>query len=104
MLALFKQFTLEQVLFAIRNNVDLWNSKWGDRERLRNVFVALGKDLRFRMHLPLLTTKNVLRMLAEPDALPAYASLIVNTPGGLEWLELQVVTIKKAILNFITMP
>lgn len=104
MIGLFKQFSLEQVLFAIRNNVDLWNSKWGDREQLRQTFMMLGRDPRFRRHLPLFTTKNVLVMLSEQDALPTYASLIVNTPGGLGWLEFQVMTIKKAILNFITEP
>lgn len=96
-LGLFDNFTLEDVYACIVGRVDVWTSDWGEHEGLRPQVLDLARNPKWRKHLDLLTTENVFDWLRGEDARPDVASLILNTPGGLEWLDRQIGLIRKAL-------
>lgn len=96
-LGLFDNFSLEDLLGAIRGNVNVWGSDWGEYEHVRSEFLELSKNPKWREHFDLLNAENVLEWLRSPDARPDIASLMVNTPGGVEWLSRQVAQIRSVL-------
>lgn len=98
-LGVFDCFELKDIHMAIRSNVDLWDADWEDFEDVRTYFKALSKERTINRHGHLLTTENIIAWLMHPEARPDLANLIVNTPGGLEWLDGQVKRFREVLLS-----
>ncbi len=94
-LGIFDLFTGEDLYRAILQDVNIWDSDWEEGEEFRFQFKMLARDPRFQMHAGLLTPENVLTWLADDKSAPEKAGVIINTPGGPEWLVRQVDGIKR---------
>ena len=96
-LGIFDLFTGEDLYRAIVQDVSIWDSDWEEGEEFRFQFQMLSRDPRFMAHAELLTPENVLTWLADDKASPEKAGVIINTPGGPEWLVRQVEGIKRGL-------
>lgn len=96
-LGIFDIFTGEDLYRAIIQDVNIWESDWEEGEEFRFQFQMLSRDPRFREHAGLLTPENVLTWLADDKSAPEKAGVIINTPGGPEWLVRQVEGIKRGL-------
>ena len=106
-LGIFDGFTPEQVYHAIEQHrealakqqapPDLWGSAWAQYEQFRLQFQLLARDPRYAKYLRLLDMENVLTWLSGEDARPQLASVIINTPGGIQWLDWEVRHIRAGI-------
>ena len=96
-LGIFDLFTGEDLYRAIIQDVDIWETSWEEGEEFRFQFQMLSRDPRFLEHAGLLTPENVLTCLADDKSAPEKAGVIINTPGGPEWLVRQVEGIKAGL-------
>lgn len=96
-LGLFDFFSPEEIYEAIKENISIWKTPWYDFEEFRYQLRLIGHDPRFTKYENLFTTENIIEWLSDKEARPVLASLIVNTPGGYEWLENQVSEFKKEL-------
>ena len=96
-LGLFDLFTPEQIYEAITENIEIWKTPWYDFEEFRYQLRLIGHDPRFTKYEHLFTTENIIEWLSDAQARPVLASLIVNTPGGYEWLDRQVIEFKQEL-------
>lgn len=91
-----KNVTPEDLYNAIINDIDLWQIT---PEHIKEV----GKNLKNRFgdilykFQDLITTELILKWFSED--FPDLHSIIINTDGGLEWLDRQIRKIKKIILD-----
>lgn len=107
MLGIFDGFTAEQVYEAIVKYIeardrggeppDFWSVNWGEYEEFRFQFRVMAHDPRYEKYLRLLDSENVLVWLSAKDARPDLASVILNTAGGIQWLDWQIGRIVKAL-------
>lgn len=98
-LGIFDCFTLEDLRRAIEEDWDIWNMPWHEGEEFRYQFKLLSRDPRFMKHNHLLTTENILLWLTGKDGRPLHASMIVNSPGGVEWLGRQIEGIRTGLME-----
>ena len=96
-LGLFDCFTPEQIYEAITEDIAIWKTPWHDFEEFRYQLRLIGHDPRFTKYEHLFTTENIIEWLSDKEARPILASLIVNTPGGYEWLDKQVMEFKQEL-------
>lgn len=96
-LGIFDLFSGEDLYRAIVQDVSIWDSDWEEGEEFRFQFQMLSRDPRFMAHAGLLTPENVLTWLADDKSAPEKAGVIINTPGGPEWLVRQVEGIKAGL-------
>ncbi len=89
-LGVFDLIPVEDVMRAIEENWDIWNMPWHEGEDFRRPLKLLSQDPRFAKHSHLLTVENILIWLTGKEGLPLHASIIINTPGGVEWLGRQI--------------
>ena len=93
-LGVFDQFTREQLLEAINLDQDMWAVAWGDFEEFRPQLVSLMADPVNAAVVAGFTLEDVVGWLRVGDARPDLASIIINTPSGVEWLRRQIDTFK----------
>ena len=98
-LALFDFFTPEQIYQAIQEDISIWDTPWYDFNEFRYQLQLIGHDPRILKHQESFTAENIILWLGAKDGRPMLASLIVNTPGGFNWLEKQVAEIKTALTS-----
>lgn len=98
-LGVFDGFTEQQLLEAIETDCDVWAVPWGDFEEFRGQVRLLSQDPRFQKHGHLLTVENVLLWLTGKDGRPLLASVIINTPGGVQWLSRQLEGFKTGVME-----
>ena len=98
-LGVFDQFTREQLLEAINLDQDMWTVAWGDFEEFRPQLVSLMADPVNAAVVRDFTMEDVVGWLRIGDARPDLASIIINTPGGIEWLGRQIDTFKTHLLT-----
>ena len=96
-LGLFDCFAPEDIYIAIVDNTNIWKTPWYDFEEFRYQLRLIGHDPRFTKYEHLFTTENIIEWLSDAQARPVLASLIVNTPGGYEWLDRQVIEFKQEL-------
>ena len=101
MLGLFDFFTPEQIYEAIQHDISIWNTPWYDFEEFRYKLQLIVQDPRIIKYKDEFNAENIILWLAEKNARPLLASLIVNTPNGLRWLEKQVEELKEGLTNSI---
>lgn len=88
--------TPSQMYDAIRNDVDVWSITPEDIKIAgKNLKKKFGKVL--MKYADMLTVDLVLRWLSED--FPDLYSVIINTDGGILWLDRQINKIKKHILS-----
>ena len=98
-LGVFDQFTREQLLEAITLDQDMWVVGWGDFEEFRPQLVALMRDPVNAAVVAGFTLEDVVAWLRVGDARPDLASIIINTPRGVEWLQRQIDTFKQHLVG-----
>jgi len=98
-LGVFDQFTREQLLEAITSDSDVWGIEWGDFEEFRPQLVSLMGDPVNRQVVRGFSLEDVVAWLRVSDARPDLASVIINTPKGVEWLSRQVEVFKEKLLG-----
>lgn len=96
-LGIFDLFQPDDLYRAITQNVDIWDAPWGEGEQFRFQFQLLARDDRFHKYAHLFTPENVLIWLTDDKARPEIASIIINTPGGPEWLKRQIDGIREGL-------
>jgi hypothetical protein len=96
-LGLFDCFSPEEIYQAITEDISIWRNPWHNFEEFRYQLRLIGHDPRFTKYEHLFTTENIIEWLSDKEARPILASLIVNTPGGYEWLEKQVSEFKQEL-------
>lgn len=96
-LGIFDLFQPDDLYRAITQNVDIWDAPWGEGEHFRFQFQLLARDERFQKYTHLFTAENVLVWLTDDKVRPEIASIIINTPGGTDWLEKQVEGIRTGL-------
>ena len=98
-LGVFDQFTREQLLEAITLDLDMWSVEWGDFEEFRVQLVGLMRDPVNKAVLQGFTLEDVVAWLRVSDARPDLASILINTEGGLPWLEKQIKVFKQNLVE-----
>ena len=98
-LGIFDCFTLEDLMKAIEENWDIWNMPWHEGEEFRYQFKLLSRDPRFMKHSHLLTVENIILWLTGEEGRPLHASMIINSPGGVEWLGRQIEGIRTGLME-----
>lgn len=98
-LGIFDCFTLDDLLRAIKEDWDIWNMPWNEGEDFRYQFKLLARDPRFVKHNHLLTVENVMIWLTGKEGRPLHASMIINSPGGVEWLDRQIEGIRTGLME-----
>jgi len=98
-LGIFDCFTLEDLLKAIKEDWDIWNMSWNEGEEFRYQLKLLSRDPRFVNHSHLLTVENVILWLSGKEGRPLHASMIINSPGGVEWLGRQIEGIRTGLME-----
>jgi len=98
-LGIFDCFTLEDLMRAIEENWDIWNMPWYEGEEFRYQFKLLSRDPRFMKHSHLLTVENIILWLTGEEGRPLHASMIINSPGGVEWLGRQIEGIRTGLME-----
>jgi len=98
-LGIFDCFTLDDLMRAIKENWDIWNMPWNEGEEFRYQFKLLSRDPRFVKYGHLLTVENVMIWLTGEDGRPLHASMIINSPGGVEWLGRQIEGIRTGLME-----
>lgn len=87
MVELLKDMTAKDCYRAIRDNVNLWSASPKSLQGEGHTLAG-----RFEQYSGFLTTELVIEWLKADR--PDLASVIVNTPGGIEWLDGQVENVK----------
>lgn len=91
-----KNVTPEDLYNAIITNTDIWTTIPDDiKETAKNLKERFGHI--FTKFQDLITTELILRWFAED--FPDLHSIIINTTGGISWLDNQVKKIKKIIIE-----
>ena len=98
-LGVFDQFTREQLLEAITLDQDMWAVAWGDFEEFRPQLVSLMRDPVNAVVVAGFTLEDVVAWLRVGDARPDLASIIINTPRGVEWLQRQIDVFKQHLVG-----
>lgn len=86
----------EDLYNAIINDADIWQATPDHIKKMGKNFKARFGNILLKFQ-DLLTTELVLRWFSED--FPDLYSIIVNTDGGVAWLDRQVTKIKKAIIE-----
>ena len=98
-LGVFDQFTREQLHEAITQDIDMWGVEWGAFEEFRPQLLSLMDDPVNRGVVLGFTLEDVVAWLRVSDARPDLASIIINTPKGVEWLQQQIDAFKQHLVE-----
>lgn len=98
-LGIFDCFTVEDVMRAIEEDWDIWDMPWYEGEEFRYQFKLLSRDPRFMKHSHLLTVENIILWLSGKEGRPLHASMIINAPGGVDWLGRQIEGIRTGLMK-----
>jgi len=106
-LGIFDCFTEEDVALGILEYNDavgkgesppgMWDVYWAEFEEFRLQFQMLARDGRFAKYMDEFNAENVLTWITAEDGRPQLASLVVNTPGGVAWLNHQIESMRRGL-------
>ena len=102
-LGVFDMFTIQEVYSGIQEDIDLWTSKWGELEDMRDQLQNISLDPKLMNYMQTVTVEDVLAWLRHSEARPDIASIIINTPNGVQWLEKQLQSAKNGLKETITL-
>ena len=102
-LGVFDMFTVQDVYSGIQEDVDLWGSKWGELEDMRNQLQNVAVDPNLMVYIQTVAVEDVLAWLRHPEARPDLASIIINTPNGVQWLGKQLQSAKNGLTETVAL-